>query len=77
MSTRIERTEPSGGVVDPNKSTLPQDFTHFVRLLAEMGVPMAHVELVPFKNYARKDGARTQAIEHVISPPVRGSNRHA
>eukprot|EP00959_Pyramimonas_sp_CCMP1952_P430646 9019359-Pyramimonas_sp.AAC.1 len=31
-----------------------------------MGVPVAEVQLVPFKNYARKDGARTVAIENVI-----------
>mmetsp|Transcript_7180 Transcript_7180/g.14577 ORF Transcript_7180/g.14577 Transcript_7180/m.14577 type:complete len:462 (-) Transcript_7180:198-1583(-) len=62
----LQTIVPHSGHYRPTEA----DFMHFVRLLGRMGVPMAGVKLVPFKNYARKDGARALAIEHVINTSV-------
>jgi hypothetical protein len=57
---------PHSGHYRPTAS----DFDMFVRILADMGVPMAEVQCVPFKNYTKKDHARNELINSLISKSI-------
>jgi hypothetical protein len=50
----------------------PRDFDKFCGILEDMGVPMADVQRVPFKDYAKKDHARNQMIDELIASSISG-----
>jgi len=50
----------------------PRDFDKFCGILEDMGVPMADVQRVPFKDYAKKDHARNQMIDQLIASSISG-----
>lgn len=50
----------------------PRDFDKFCGILEDMGVPMADVQRVPFKNYAKKDHERNQMIDELIASSISG-----